>query len=199
MLLTRPTKSKSHVPELVNAVQHGLSEGLGNDKSVAAVAAPQFTEDIAMRLSGKPRSQLPDLSKWLPPLGYWFDEDVLLSVSNKHPRCDLIVSMVGLPSFPAATEADEITTDFGTDGRPQLAVVHGPLPAFRTLYYLFKQKALVAAVASEPCKASVYPDDADGALRSAFKKTHALITRENLPQAARQCPNLVQQKNRLEE
>lgn len=173
-------------------------EGFGEGIEIADTDAPAFTEEVAVRSSGKPRKDLPDLSKWLPPLGYWFDGEVLADVIEAHPECDLLVSMVGLPQTPglAAVLATPVAQG---DAVPQLAILKGPLPSPTDTRRLFERETLIAAVARGSCWATEYPERAAAEFQSEFQAGRSLLTLENWKKALQVCPDLLNQPSDLDE
>lgn len=198
LLLTRPPRSSGYVQDLVDAAREGLRKGFGGDIQIAATGAPQFTAEVAMRASGKPLDQLPDLEKWLPPIGYWFDGEVLADVADAHSECDLIVSMVGLPRTPGLAPVLEGQAAQG-GAFPRLAIVEGPLASPAETRRLFERTTLVAAVVPGTCWASAYPGEADTAYQSDFLASRTLLTLENWGKALQVCPDLLHQPGDLDE
>lgn len=198
LLLTRPPRSAGYVPELVEAARKGLRQGFGNGIEIAATDAPKFTEEVAMRTSGKPIKDLPDLSKWLPPVGYWFDGEVLADVIEAHPECDLIVSMVGLPQTPGLAAVLDTPIVPGNDV-PHLAIIRGPLPEPTDTRRLFERETLLAAVVPGNCWASEYPKTADAEFQSEFQANRSLLTQQNWEKALQVCPDLLNQPSDLDE
>lgn len=197
LLLTRPAIDSGTIPELVEAVKEGLEEGFGGRVKLD-VAAPEFTEQIGMRLSGKPRHELPDMNRWMPPLGTWFDDEVLAAVAAKHADCDVIVSMVGLPDSPNMVALQELPA-FAAGGGPRFAVVDGPLPEAGVVRHLFQTRRLIAAVVPQSCWASAYPESAPEDRQTTFESASTLLTPGNLDRALNVCPNILQRKNLLKE
>lgn len=198
LLLTRPPRSAGYVPELVNAARKGLRQGFGEGIEIADTDAPAFTEEVAVRSSGKPRKDLPDLSRWLPPLGYWFDGEVLADVIEAHPESDLIVSMVGLPQTSGlAAVLDSAVAEGGTV--PKLAVLKGPLPSKADTRRLFEGDTLIAAVVPGSCWASEYPASADSEFQTEFHSSRSLLTLKNWEKALQVCPDLLKQPSDLDE
>lgn len=198
LLLTRPKRSSGYVQELVDAARKGLRQGFGEGIEIAGADAPEFTEEVAMRASGKPLKDLPDLSKWLPPIGYWFDGEVLADAAEAHPECGLIVSMVGLPQTSGLAAVLDTPVAQG-DTFPHLAILKGPLPSPTDARRLFERETLIAAVVQGSCWASVYPEKADSEFQSEFQSSRTLLTLENWEKALQVCPGLLNQPSDLDE
>ncbi len=198
LLLTRPPRSSGYVPELVKAARKGLRQGFDGGIEIAAADAPKFTEEVATRSSGKELKDLPDLSKWLPPIGYWFDGEVLADIIEAHPECDLIISMVGLPQTPDLASVLDTPIAPG-NAVPHLAILRGPLPGKADTRRLFERNTLIAAVIQGSCWASEYPESADAEFQSEFQANRSLLTQNNWQKALQACPDLLNQPSDLVE
>lgn len=165
------------------AMSEGLKKGFAGKVTVAAEDSPTIPEEAkkaAVSSSGPDGGADPNA---VPPMEYWLTAKLFDELVAKHAStCDLVVSMVGLPTDMAKMKLWTQPT------RPKVALASGSVYDLRKV---IAGKGVVAAVAYNP--KAVYdnnPPPAD--MNQAFDKRFLLVTPENVETMATQYEGLLQ-------
>ncbi len=186
LLVTRPEKSPAFHPDVVKAAKQGLNAGMNDSGEIIAADGPRFTQRRAERLAQKMETQVRNIDKWRPPLGYWFTPEVLQSIVQRHPECNVVVSMIGIPSL-SGQQVQKFQQRFSGKGMPVIAVLHGPIPSSSSLGSLFHSDIVTAAVVRRSCISLDYTALEQATLLSEFEEYHTMITPDNLDEISRRC------------
>jgi len=147
LLITDPPDSGDYREELVDAATRGLKRGFRKTKcSLKAVDAPRFSGLYVPPPHPSSPFHGPTKSKWLPSTNEWFIADALFQVVAEHPKCNLAISMIGLPIDGEAPALPK--TKKGEDVK--LAVLMGELGRPKFTAKLFAKGTLTGAMVWDP-------------------------------------------------
>ncbi len=199
LLITRPERSHAFHKKVIRAAEEGLESGLKDTGSVEAVEGVRFTRERAERLAAELGRTVENIDKWLPPLAHWYTPDVLYGVVQRHPECNVVVSMVGIP-YRNSDEVEEVERLFSFENSPPLLVLHGPVPSPQMgVRSLFKSGTLMAAVVRQNCLGYDYNRLDKPALLSRFEENHTMMTAENLNKVVQRCGGVFEASRILDE
>lgn len=175
----RPTASE--IRETEEAGLRGLREGLGKSLTVGAVGYPELKPEALEN----PRALITDLET-TTPLSYLVAPDAFDKLAHEHSECDLIVSLIGLPSDLSTCAV--WTADTGAFALlfPDLRILGNAAEVQRAM----KSGKLLAFVLRKP--GGVDDQQALGKDPQAeFDRRFVLVTPENIEDVARKYPNLL--------
>lgn len=169
------------IVEVEQAGIRGLRQGFGGKVTLASVEFP----DLKPGALENPRAQLTD-AETTTPLSYLMATDGFDQLARRHPDCELLVSLVGLPAELSQCEA------WKSPGAPKFALL------FPDLRVVGDSAAVKAAVKSGKLAAFVQrkpgaPDDGlkpGKNFRAEFDKRFLLVTTENFDQMQQAHPEL---------
>ncbi len=173
LVISNPFAQKSGIRREIRAVEEagvaGLKEGFGQAITVEAVVFP----DIRPEAKDNPRAvHIPDTTT---PLSYLVAEDAFDRLTQEHPSCELVVSLIGLPADLGKVRV------WQQAGTPRFALL---LPDLRVIG---DAAAVRAALQSEKLAAFVIPSPTAppeqtpvrGDKKAEFEKRFILVTRDN--------------------
>jgi hypothetical protein len=185
LIVSNPfTQARGTAKSIVEAEQagiRGLREGFGQSIPVAAVAFPELKPEAREN----PRALLGDVET-TTPLSYLVEPEAFDQLARKHAKCEIIVSLIGLPLEVARCEAWKAV------GTPRFALllpdlkVIGDVEAVKAAVKSGKLAAFVLARPGAPGD-----DTAPGRdWKAEFEKRFLLVTAENVEQVMQAHPGL---------
>jgi len=185
LVISNPYTQQSGLPrpmrEMEDAGLRGLKQGFGTKVNIAAVAFPELKPEA----KENPRAVFID-PETTTPLSFLVAEDSFDKLARKHPDCDLLVSLIGLPANLHRVQCwqDQASPKFALL-LPDLRVI-GNNAAIRQAMQSGK---LAAFVMAKPGAPETQPA-ADGEFAAEFEKRFVLVTSANVDQVMRTYPQL---------
>jgi hypothetical protein len=181
LVVVPPVVRPSYRHQTTTAWLAGLREGLAGRVTIQAEEAPELpvTVDASVGQTGSHR-HLP--RGWAPPLQFWYSAEVLDRLVDKHPDCNLIISLVGLPSNCRAMQLWRREDS----RRPKVAVASGSVAG---LAELLAAQLVVAAVDSGASRIEDLPDTTSE-FAVPFARHWRLLTPDNLVRMVTKYPRL---------
>jgi hypothetical protein len=177
---TRERGHPKHVYAYEEAGLKGLRQGFGKGVDLKVVFP-----DLKAEYRQNPMSVRVD-PKTTTPLSYLVAENAFDLLAGKHPECNVIVSLIGLPA-----RLDQVEIWRKPDG-PRFALL---LPDWRmvgnpeTVRAAFKSGKLIAAVLNKP-GAPAERERTKGDYRAEFERRFLLVAGENVDESMKAYPQL---------
>jgi len=188
LLLTDPPASGEYIPAMVKAAKKGLTAGLGKKGRLVGVTSPEFSEDVRKDLMIE-NGNIVDSTNWLPSLDCWFKYRYLRPLYESNEKCDVVVSLIGLPiDLDAALGSAQVLSD-----DPRFAVLMGNMRDAHAAKEAFEVRHLIGAVVMHPCRTTDFPDAAGPELRAAFSQKCCLVTARNISRVIQEYPGFFEE------
>lgn len=203
ILLIPPQKGKQVPQSYIDQAIKGLAYGTGQTEVVRAVDSPQLTKSAARELLAGTGRDVPNLKKWAPPIEDWLNPDVFETVLRQHPGCNVLVSLVGLPQGSEKEQRLFLSRLERDYPYMQLCVLRGQLTDISFLKQAFEQNSFIGAILRGRCgEGKIYSKQTlfgtETKLKTQLSKGYTLLTKENMPYIAQNCPELIENAKPLE-
>jgi len=185
LVISNPFTQQSNLPremrDMEDAGLRGLKQGFGDKVSLGAVAFPALKPEA----KDNPRAVFID-PETTTPLSYLVADDAFNKLAQQYPDCDLIVSLIGLPTNLRSVQCWQ-----NQDGPkfalllPDLRVIGDRAAVRRSL----ESGKLVAFVLAKPSAAGT-KQLSTGEFKTDFERLFLLVTRENAEASVRTFPQL---------
>lgn len=178
---TQDGKVASEIIEMERAGIAGVKKGLGTRATLEAVVFPELKPEAKTN----PRAVFID-GATTTPLSFLVAEDAFDKLITKYPRCDMLISLVGLP---AALDQVKCWTEME---KPRFALLLpdlrfvGDAAAVRRAVKTGKLAAFVLNKPGAPDASAAMKGD----LKTEFGKRFLLVTAENIDQVLQQYPQM---------
>ncbi|HRR28248.1 MAG TPA: hypothetical protein P5270_02710 [Victivallales bacterium] len=174
---------KENPSKLINSTLDGLLAGLNEKIHILAIDSPDFIPDIYQSTSDKTSS------KKIPPERKIFylqkaKAEHFDNLIYKYPECNLIISLIGLPSNPDEMHIWQIEES----KRPKIVLLRADAKKYAQAVYM---KAIDALVTTKPMKEKVKSKEKN--FEKAFDERFLLLTPENITEIAKKHPEFFQE------
>jgi len=183
-----PMDSDSEVEQIPDPLLEGLRTGFGDSVTIIDEVSPELPKGMGepgmmggMMATPEGGAGGEDAGMMMPPMDSWFTPKAFDKIARRYKgRCDLIVTMMGLPEAVGKMDFWEL------EKRPKVVVANG---AVSMLKRYIKDGDVVAAISFNPGGSyDEHPPPED--LDEAFAKRYLLVTPENVDSIASQYGSL---------